>query len=164
MFAGYLMESGYWAKIRTKFNKQITTINNLCKITLITLVSILLLQKVLYDLLPLTSAIESSLFPSLLSIQFCTILLDDSFNDMFRRILSLNIWKPMRNLVRVSSVFHAIVLTSISMLMPLTSKDILSLIIHMSLTVITNFVICWIIHWKLEKPIIEYSMIISTYF
>ena len=151
------MESGYWPEFRTKFNKKITTINNLCKLTLTTLVSILLLQTVLYDLLPLTSAIESSLFPSLLSIQFCILFLDDSFSDMTRRILSLNIWKPTRNVVMVSSVFHALIYTLICMIMPLNNKEFLSIIIHMSLTLITHFLICLLIHLKLEKPINKYT-------
>ena len=152
------MESGYWSEFKRMFNKQIITIKTLCKITMITLVSILLLQTVFYDLLPLTSAIEASLFPTLSSIHFCIFFLDDSYIAIIRNILSLNIWKSMRNVVRISSVFHALVFTSISMLLPLTNKNFFSIIIHMSFTITINYVICSIIEFKLEKPIINYIM------
>ena len=163
LFAGYLMEMGYWPALRSIYRRPIAIIKKTCKITMIVLVIVLSLQTLVYDQLPLISAIEASTLPNLMSIHLCIIFLDDSFGDMTRRILSSNIWKPIKNLTRVSYPFHLLVFQFMLILIPLTNKNPLAIILHMSFTFIVNFIICWIIQVNFEKPIDKFSRLISGY-
>ena len=157
------MEIGYWPTFRSTYRRPIAIIKKTCKITMIVLVIVLLLQTLVYDQLPLISAIEASTLPNLMSIHLCIIFLDNSFGDMTRRILSSTIWKPIRGLIRVSYPFHLLVYQFILIYIPLTNMNPFIIILHLLFTFTTNFIICSIIQINLEEPINKFSKVISEY-
>ena len=157
------METSYWSTFRSTYRRTIAIIKKTCKITMIVLVIVLSLQTVVYDQLPLISAIETSIIPNLMSIHLCIIFLDDSFGDMTKRILSSTIWKPIRDLIRVSNPFHLLVFQCMFIFLPVTDKNSFAIILHMSFTFIVNFVICSIAQINFEKPMDKFSRLISGY-
>ena len=132
-------------------------VNNCCMIMLTLLTLILLLQNVIFDLLPTISAIDASLVPSLMSINLCMVILNDSFNKILSRILSMTIFKTIRNIIRVSYLFHPIIFELCKILIPWNNSNMITHIMHMFLTFLFHFVVCFFIEKYLEKPLIIYS-------
>ena len=157
LLTGYLIETGTWCKFRSKYSSVLISVKNFIKIIFISLTAILVLQNIIFNLLPIVSAIETSLAPSLMSIHLCMVILDDSFNKMTRGFLTLNIWTTIRPMLRVSYLFHPIVFQLIKFFIPsfIVSITIASMI-HMFLTIVLNFVVCFVIEKNIERPIIFY--------
>ena len=160
--AGYFIQSGEWKKFKSKYSRQIETLITMNKMIFLILTSILLLQTSIFDLMPRISAIEASLIHSLMSIQFCKIILDNSLNNKIKTFFSISLWKELRYLARVSYIFHPLIFNFISLSYPPKNNNLIELIKHMYVTFIINFLICNIIHIKIEKPIINLSEKISN--
>ena len=162
ILAGYLIASARWKKLREDYSKQIENMIMMSRIICFILTSILLTQTVIFDLLPTISAFEASLMPSLMSFQFCIIILDNSIYNIINHIFSFPIWYEIRKLIRVSYVFHPLIFKFISLKFPLKNDNLINFILNMYIIFLINFSICKIIQIKIEKPLIICSEMISN--
>ena len=156
LFTGYLIETGTWCEIRSKYSSVIIIIKNLIKIILFTLTTVLLFQNSIFSLLPIVSALETSIVMSLMSMHLCMVILDDSFDNLIKRFLSLPIWNTIRQLIRVSYLFHPIIFQLIKLFIPISSSNNIANMIHLFVTIVLNFSLCSIIEKHIERPIIFY--------
>ena len=161
LIAGYFIETRSWNEFKSKYNKQITAITKICKIILLILFMILSSQTILYenDLLPKIAAIEAGLFPSLMSLIICVSILNESYFVTIKPFLSLTFWRNIKQITRVSYVYHPIIFEILWIFLP--SNNLKSFIFNLFLFFLINFIICKFLQINLEKPIIQCSNRIS---
>ena len=160
LLTGYVIEINCWPILRETCIRQIDVVDKVCKWSIIILTVILSLQDVIYGLLPLLSAIEASILPNLVSIPVCIVILKNSPKHSIRRIVTMQIWKELRDCIRVSYPFHVLVFSMISLKFPL--NDFHFLPIHLIMTFIINFIFSKFLHEQFEKPIFKYVKILTT--
>ena len=163
LVVGYLMATQSWSQFRAKHFNAIVKIDNICKIVAITSITLVLLQGGVYGLSTTMSALEAALLSSLFSIPICIKILDDSFSPLARYILTMRVWKPIRDVLRVSYVWHMLVFDLVCHFLPLTNPTILNILVHWTLCYSLSYIVSQIIYRKIETPIIKFSKTISNY-
>ena len=162
LVAGYLIEKRTWNFYKFKYAREILIFRKYSKSALLLLNIILSLQTITFDILPRISAIEASVFPTLMSIQLCIIILDESYFHILRTSLSLSFWKKLKEIIRVSYVFHPLTFEILGIFIPLNNFCLHSILFHIILIYSIHFIICRIIQNYIEKSFENLSIKISN--
>ena len=147
--------------IRFEIQKRNTNIEEIITNNYVDINSYSFLQNIIFDIMPTISAIEASLFPTIVSIQLCDTILNDSYFESIKLFLSLPIWASIKQVMRVSYVFHTLIFEIIWILLPLKNFNLISIIIQIFSTFFIHFILCKIIQIYLEKPLFNYFMKLS---
>ena len=110
---------------------------------------------------PVWSAIEASLFPTVVSIILCWKIYSDDFGPLTRSILNNSVWKPLRSCIRVSYIIHPLVYTFTQTLFAAHQLSPLALIAHMIVSLVVNILIAIALEKLIEKPLFEWSKSLS---
>lgn len=127
-------------------------------------ISILILQEILVPFSPKLTAIATSLFHPLFSILFSLKILDNSFNYIISYILTLHLWKKLRQLFRVSYVFHIVIYHVIKLSLSQSFLDNVPYITIFILTFTSHYFVCSLINNRYEKKGITFLESVSNHF
>ena len=112
-----------------------------------------MLQTVYYDESTKICALNISMVPLLISIEWCMNILNE-FTGFVKIFQSLKYFTQLRKYIRTSYVFHPLIFTLINMISPITNMNIISIILHLIIYLTINFTICSYIN-KVEKKMIN---------
>lgn len=152
LYLGYMFETGKFGKLVSKNYHFLNIFKNACFFIMVTSAMILSIQLTVTDKQAKISALIFSVAPTLASIYFGLIIA----NDQLKIKQVSHIWYHIRNITRISYVFHPLIFSTIRFITPTMNLSSASLFYHFSFVMSINLIISLILSIYFEKPLLNF--------